>query len=79
MDYTSDRDRAIACLVSRVQLMVQESGNPEGFDAAAWVARWIGRPVPALGGKTPNELLGTADGLATVEHLLSTMQSGAYL
>ena len=33
---------------------------------------------PALGGKTPNEFMGTEDGRALIENLISRMQSGAY-
>jgi len=77
-DDEPDRARAIARLVGCVQTMVEQSGNPEGFNAAEWVARWIDRPLPALGGKAPNEFLGTEDGQALIEDLLSRMQSGAY-
>ena len=74
----TDRERAIGRLVTRVQAIVDESGNPEGFNAAEWVARWIDRPTPALGGKTPNDFLETADGQALIENVISRMQSGAY-
>ncbi len=65
-------------LVGQVQRMVEESGQPEGFDAAAWVARWMDRPVPALGGMKPAELMDTAEGQGIVSNLLSRAQSGAY-
>jgi hypothetical protein len=36
-------------LIGQVEAMVQESGDPEGFDAAAWVARWLREPLPNTG------------------------------
>ena len=74
----SARVLGMARLVGQVQRMVEESGQPEGFDAAAWVARWIERPVPALGGLRPAELLDTAEGQAIVANVLSRAQTGAY-
>ena len=74
----SARVLGLARLVGQVQRMVEESGQPEGFDAAAWVARWIERPVPALGGLKPAELLDTAEGQAIVANVLSRAQTGAY-
>ncbi len=74
----SARVLGMARLVGQVQRMVEESGQPEGFDAAAWVARWIDRPVPALGGLKPAELLDTAEGQAIVANVLSRAQTGAY-
>jgi len=65
-------------LVGQVQRMVEESGRPEGFDAAAWVARWMERPVPALAGRRPAELMDTAEGQALVANVLARAQSGAY-
>ena len=69
----------IACLIAHVQTMVNESGNSEGFDAAKWVDRWIDRPLPALGGQRPAELMDTPDGRALVSNIVACMQSGTYL
>jgi len=74
----SERVLGIARLVGQVSTMVKESGNPEGFDAAKWVAAWLERPQPALGGKRPAELMDTADGRSIVSDLIARMQSGAY-
>lgn len=65
-------------LVGQVQAMVEESGDPRGFDAAAWVAAWLGRPLPALGGQKPEDLMDTAEGQRLVGDLLARIQSGAY-
>ena len=74
----SERVLGIARLVGQVDTMVRESGNPAGFDAAKWVAAWLDRPQPALGGKRPGELMDTADGRSIVSDLVARMQSGAY-
>jgi len=74
----SSRVLGMGRLVGQVQRMVEESGRPEGFDAAAWVARWMERPVPALAGRRPAELMDTAEGQALVANVLARAQSGAY-
>ena len=77
-DNDSDRERAVDRLARRVQIIVEESGNPEGFDALRWTEAFLARPMPALGGKTPNEFMETEEGQALIENLLSRMQSGGY-
>lgn len=67
-----------ARLVAQVELIVAESGQPEGFDAAAWVAQWLESPLPALDGKKPAAFLATADGQALLATLVARMQTGAY-
>jgi len=68
----------MARLVGQVQAMVEESGDPKGFDAAAWVADWLERPVPALGGRKPAEFMDTTEGQGLVADLVAQFQSGAY-
>ena len=65
-------------LLGQLQTMVRESGNPEGFDASAWLSAWMSAPVPALGGARPMDLMDTMTGQALVSQLLAQMQSGAY-
>ena len=74
----SERVLGIARLVGQVSAMVRESGRPEGFDAARWVADWLDEPQPALGGRRPAELMDTADGRTIVSDLIARMRSGAY-
>jgi putative toxin-antitoxin system antitoxin component (TIGR02293 family) len=74
----SSRVLGISRLIGQVQAMVEASGNPEGFDAAAWVADWLDEPLPALGGQKPAELMDTAEGQAIVSNMLARSQSGAY-
>ena len=73
-----ERVVGIARLVGQVQTMVEESGNPAGFDAGKWLADWLDRPLPALAGKAPAEFMDTADGRALVADLLTQQQSGTY-
>ena len=77
--WEGERVLGIAMLLGQVETMLAESGGPRGFDAAGWMARWMDRPLPALGGKRPGELVDTADGRALVSDLLARMQSGAYV
>ena len=58
--------------------MVEESGDPQGFDAAAWLSTWIEEPLPALGGARPVDIMDTMEGQALVSTLLAQIQSGAY-
>lgn len=74
----SERILAVVRLIGQVDSMVQESGDPHGFDAPRWAAEWLQRPHPALGGRTPGELLDTADGRSLVADLLAQQQSSAY-
>jgi putative toxin-antitoxin system antitoxin component (TIGR02293 family) len=73
-----ERLLGVARLVGQVQTMVNESGDPQGFDAAAWVADWLVTPNAALGGQMPSELMDTHAGQGLVSQLLAQAQSGAY-
>lgn len=74
----SERALGMARLVGQAQAMVEESGDPVGFNAAEWVAQWLEEPLPALGGGCPSDLMDTAEGQAMVSNLLARMQGGAY-
>ncbi|MDB5359613.1 MAG: hypothetical protein JWO51_910 [Rhodospirillales bacterium] len=74
----SERVIGFVKLVGQLAAIVQESGNPEGFDAAAWMSRWLNDPVPALGGARPIDLMDTMEGQALVSTTLGQLQSGAY-
>lgn len=73
-----ERLLGVAKLVGQVQTMVRESGDPTGFDAAAWMAQWLEQPLTALGGRRPAELMDTSAGQGIVSQLLARSQSGAY-
>lgn len=68
----------VASLIDRVRNIVEESGDPQGFDATAWVSRWLNEPLPALGGSRPFDLLNTMDGQELVSSTLAQIQSSAY-
>lgn len=74
----SERALGLARLVAQVETIVKESGNPEGFDAARWLAGWLEEPQPSLGGKRPADLMDTADGRGLVADLVARSQTGAY-
>jgi putative toxin-antitoxin system antitoxin component (TIGR02293 family) len=74
----SERVLGVQALIGQVEDMIRESGNPEGFDAAQWVASWLAEPVPALGGARPATYMDTIEGQKLISDLLATAQSGAY-
>jgi putative toxin-antitoxin system antitoxin component (TIGR02293 family) len=73
-----ERILGLAKLVGQVQAMVEDSGDPKGFDARAWTAHWLNEPLPALGGARPANLLDTMEGQGLVSATLARIQSGAY-
>ena len=70
--------RHVSALAAVVQHVVDESGDPAGFDALAWTTRWLAQPLPALGWACPIEHMSTPEGRALLESLIMRMQSGAY-
>jgi putative toxin-antitoxin system antitoxin component (TIGR02293 family) len=74
----SERVVGLIALIGQVQDLVEEQGNPEGFDAAKWFYHWAEQPVPALGGRRPVELLDTKEGQQVVASLLASVRAGAY-
>ena len=74
----SERVIGMAKLVGQLEAVIQESGDPEGFDATAWMSHWLNDPLPALGGARPIDLMDTMEGQALVSTTLAQLQSGAY-
>ena len=74
----SERVVGMAKLVGQLEAMLEESGEPDGFDATAWLSRWLREPVPALGRVRPVDLLDTMEGQSLVAQALAQIQSGAY-
>lgn len=74
----SERVLGLERLVGQVEVMVKQSGNPEGFDANRWVGEWLDSPLPALGGAKPADYMDTMEGQKLVSNLLAQSQSGAY-
>lgn len=74
----SERVLGAMRLVGQVKHMVEESGDPKGFDASKWVGWWLDQPLPALGGRAPAEFMDSGPGQELVSQLLAQTQSGAY-
>ena len=74
----SERVVGFAKLVGQLEAMIQDGGSPAGFDARAWMARWLTEPLPAFGGACPADLIDTMEGQSLVSSALAMMQSGAY-
>jgi hypothetical protein len=75
---SSGERKFVAALTQQAERVVIESGDPNGFDAAAWVRRWITKPNSALGSRCPYEFFDDADGRARIVQLLAMAQSGAF-
>lgn len=73
-----DVDQRLAAVVATAQRIVEESGDPRGFDAERWVRKWVREPLATLGGERPIDLLQTDKGLVAVLQLLRQMQAGVY-
>lgn len=74
----SERVPGLARLIGQVQAMVDDSGDPSGFDARAWTARWLSEPLPTPGGTWPLDLMDTMEGQGLVAKTPARIQSGAY-
>lgn len=74
----SERVLGMEALIGQVQVMIEQAGDGSPFDAAVWVAAWLQRPVPALGGRKPAEFMDSVEGQKLVAHTLAMAHSGAY-
>lgn len=54
----------------RVQRMVDETGNPMGFDARPWLDQWLSKLTPRLGDRLPIDVLREPGGLDAVRNAL---------
>jgi len=74
----SERLIGLQKLIGQVEIMVSESGDSSGFNAASWVADWLERPVAALNNSRPADFMDTIEGIELISSILAKMQSGAY-
>ncbi len=74
----SERVLGVARLLGQVEAIVEDGGDAEGFDAGAWLARWLTEPLPALGRVRPIDMLDTMEGVELVSTMLARIQGGAY-
>lgn len=75
----TERLLGLESLIATVQTLVEESGDPVGFNASRWVSDWLTRPLSALGGETPGSYMDTYEGQKLITDLIATSQSGAYV
>lgn len=68
----------IISLAALVQRMVEESGNPIGFDSQAWLEDWLASLVPALGNRRLLDFLNEPGGVEVVRSILLRAQDGVY-
>ena len=68
----------IATLTALIQSLVDESGEPLGFDARAWLDQWLLELAPTFGHRRPLDVLSGPGGLDLVRSHLLRAQSGAY-
>lgn len=67
-------------LLERTRQILANSTAPEAvaFDAEAWLDGWLEKPMPALGGRKPIQMIGDPAGFAAVWRALGAIESGAY-
>jgi putative toxin-antitoxin system antitoxin component (TIGR02293 family) len=66
-------------IAATLRRLLEESGDPDAlasFDLATWLAEWMRQSLPALGGKSPAEMLRNPEGLRAVEQLIERMRGG---
>ena len=68
----------IHLLIAQVQNLVEECGDPEGFDAAEWLGTWAFSPNDSLGGHRPADYFDTVVGQEVISNLLSAIRYGIY-
>jgi putative toxin-antitoxin system antitoxin component (TIGR02293 family) len=73
-----ERVVGFARLVGQLEAMVDEAGDAKGFDARAWMSRWLTEPLPALGNAMPIDYMDTMEGQSLVSRTLAQVASGAY-
>ena len=74
----SERVLGLERLIGQVAVMVGDSGDSTGFDAARWVGDWLEQPIPALGGAKPADYMDTIEGQERVSRLLVQSQAGVF-
>lgn len=74
----SERVLGLTALIGMVEEMVEDSGDPTGFDAPTWVSNWLEQRLPALGGRKPVEYLDTIVGQEMLCKLLRQAQGGVF-
>ena len=78
---TGQRSAAMTRLLDKVREMASQSTHPAAasLDAAAWLAAWLQVRQPALGGRAPQDMLDSQEGVDAVLRVLGAIQSDVYL
>lgn len=74
----AERVLGLERLIGQVAVMVEQSGSPEGFNAARWVGDWLEQPISALGGAKPADYMDTREGQELLSRLLAQSQAGVF-
>lgn len=61
-----------------VEKMVNEAGDPSGFDVRSWLDHLLMEEVRALGNRRPLDVLLEPNGVEMLSSLLLRAQSGAF-
>ncbi len=79
MNTTPSNPRQV--LLERTREILANSTAPEAasFDAEAWLDRWLEKPIVALGGKKPSQMIEDPAGFEAVWKVLCAIESGAYV
>lgn len=68
----------IQLLIGQVQNIVEECGDPEGFNAAKWFGDWAFSHNSSLGGECPADYFDTVAGQEVIANLISAIRHGVY-
>lgn len=67
-------------LIGQVEPIMADAGDASvEFDAGEWVSKWIKEPLPALGHRSPSELMDTPEGFSMVSRALAQSVAGAFV
>lgn len=72
----SERVLRLKSLIGLAQKLVNQFGNPSGFNTPQWVGEWIETPIPALANAKPADYLDTGEGVKLVESTLMRTVTG---
>jgi len=73
----SDRLMGLQRLIGEVAVLVRDCGDGSPFETGRWLADWLQRTNPALGGIRPAGFVDTAEGREQVSRLIGAHRSGA--
>ena len=78
-DLVGHRVMGFLRVAATLRRLIDDRGDEQAvatFDLDAWLANWLRRPHPALGDRTPAQMLRDPEGLRAVEQVLERMCVG---